>query len=505
VKCEVRLTQVGLNPSSVVTAGAGQQVGHGNTVTIGHRDTVQFLSGQLDHMVLFNPPPTAYQEEKRTGLLNKRKSEELEQEADLMSKKRRLEDPLPQEEEAACSVTAPWLDCGPGRLLKAEAGAEWRELAGGKLIVRSETSPPTSARVAAFDIDGTIICTKSGRVFPIDENDWQLLSAAVPVKLKQLLVDGYRLVLVTNQAGIATGKTTVEKFQTKMNNLLARLGVKADIYCSASDTGYYRKPRPGMWESLEAAARRAGCPVQRSASFYCGDAAGRQAGWLQGKKKDFSCSDRLFALNLDLAFHTPEEFFYDHKASKLFTTPFHPSQVKAEQQLEPAGSELVPSHQFLALLVGIQGSGKSNLSKQMQAQRSGVVVASNDATGGKEKTLRLVDKALGEGRSVVVDNTHVDREARRAYLQCGARHGVVVRAVLLTTSHDHARHNNCFREIVEPSHARIKEMLLNQYRSKFQPPSPEEGFSEIIKVNFIPYFEKEEELKRLYNMHLLDK
>ena len=47
----MRLTQVGLNPSSVVTAGAEQQVGHDNTVTIGHRDTVQFLSGQLDHMV----------------------------------------------------------------------------------------------------------------------------------------------------------------------------------------------------------------------------------------------------------------------------------------------------------------------------------------------------------------------------------------------------------------------------------------------------------------------
>ena len=44
---------------------------------------------------MFNPPPTTYQEEKRTGLLNKRKSEELEQEADLISKKRRLEDPLP--------------------------------------------------------------------------------------------------------------------------------------------------------------------------------------------------------------------------------------------------------------------------------------------------------------------------------------------------------------------------------------------------------------------------
>ena len=44
---------------------------------------------------MFNPPPTAYQEEKRTGLLNKRKSEEPEQEVDLISKKQRLEDPLP--------------------------------------------------------------------------------------------------------------------------------------------------------------------------------------------------------------------------------------------------------------------------------------------------------------------------------------------------------------------------------------------------------------------------
>lgn len=29
--------------------------------------------------------------------------------------------------------------------------------------------------IAAFDLDGTIISTKSGRVFPVNLNDWKLL------------------------------------------------------------------------------------------------------------------------------------------------------------------------------------------------------------------------------------------------------------------------------------------------------------------------------------------
>lgn len=42
----------------------------------------------------------------------------------------------------------------------------------------------------------------------------------------------------------------------------------------------------------------AGTDLDLSTSFYVGDAAGRPANWQPGKKKDFACSDRLFALNL---------------------------------------------------------------------------------------------------------------------------------------------------------------------------------------------------------------
>ena len=80
---------------------------------------------------------------------------------------------------------------------------EWREVAGGKLFVRIDKNGSDSSKVAAFDIDGTLITTKSGRVFPLDEHDWKIIYSEVPGKLKQLVEDGYKLVLITNQAGIA--------------------------------------------------------------------------------------------------------------------------------------------------------------------------------------------------------------------------------------------------------------------------------------------------------------
>lgn len=50
-----------------------------------------------------------------------------------------------------------------------------------------------------------------------------------------------------------------------------------------------------------------GVKIDLGESMYIGDAAGRPA---EGKKKkDFSFSDRLFALNVGLKFYTPEEHF----------------------------------------------------------------------------------------------------------------------------------------------------------------------------------------------------
>ena len=324
----------------------------------------------------------------------------------------------------------------------------------------------------------------------------------MPGKLKKLVSEGYKLVFITNQAGIAKGKLTLAQFQHKLENIMSRLGVKAQVYVSTWDTGYYRKPRPGIWEWLELQGNNK-VTVSRADSFYCGDAAGREAGAFPGKKKkDFSCSDRLFAENVGVKFYTPEEFFLGHKATKHFTRPFCPSREEKVEMFPSSSVEIVPKRQTLTLMVGIQGSGKSNVARKME--RLGTELASNDVTGGREKTIRVVSEKLKKGMSVVVDNTHVDTEARKPFIELGKKFEVTIRAFVMTTSHDHAKHNNVFREMTDQKHDRIKDMILNQYRSRYVEPSKAEGFSEIVKVNCVPEFD-DESLENLYYMALLEK
>jgi len=59
----------------------------------------------------------------------------------------------------------------------------------------------------------------------------------------------------------------------------------------------------------------------------------------------------------------------------------------------------------------MKGSGKSFVANHYLA-RANYEVVSNDKSGGRDKSISLLKGALQRGRSVVVDNTHVDVEAR---------------------------------------------------------------------------------------------
>ena len=54
-----------------------------------------------------------------------------------------------------------------------------------------------------------------------------------------------------------------------------------------------------MWKYFEE-HYNGGVKVDLTESLYVGDAAGRPNGWKSGQKKDFSCSDRMFAANVGI-------------------------------------------------------------------------------------------------------------------------------------------------------------------------------------------------------------
>ena len=155
----------------------------------------------------------------------------------------------------------------------------------------------TSTKMAGFDLDFTIIKPKGFRRFPKDRNDWVLLNSTVKSKLHQLHKDGYRIVIFTNQGGIAKGRTKLDDIVFKLDSIIKEIGVPMDYIISyAYDKN--RKPNKGMFELYKKHSKKR---ILRKNSFYCGDAAGR--------KKDFSDSDKKFAENIGVLFYIPEEIF----------------------------------------------------------------------------------------------------------------------------------------------------------------------------------------------------
>ena len=126
------------------------------------------------------------------------------------------------------------------------------------------------------------------------------------------------------------------------------------IIISTAERGFFRKPRPGIWYWLRNVANKDDV-IDVENSFYCGDAAGRRVGWAHKRKKDFSCSDRLFASNLGIKFYTPEEYFMGHKATNLFDLPgFDPQQGGSDALLDPEMESMVADKQDMVMMVGIQ-------------------------------------------------------------------------------------------------------------------------------------------------------
>ena len=163
----------------------------------------------------------------------------------------------------------------------------------------------TCSKIAAFDLDNTIIKTKSGKVFPQNKDDWKLMNKYVKSTLYKYYNNCYKIVIFTNQLGIKKGKIKKEDFIEKINNIHTELNIDFDIFISTEDNKF-RKPMIGMWNLFNELYP---VKIDLKKSFYCGDAAGRIENWLPGKKKDFDEVDINFAYNIGINFEISENIF----------------------------------------------------------------------------------------------------------------------------------------------------------------------------------------------------
>uniref|UniRef100_A0A665V9Q4 PNK FHA domain-containing protein n=1 Tax=Echeneis naucrates TaxID=173247 RepID=A0A665V9Q4_ECHNA len=337
-------------------------------------------------------------------------------------------------------------------------------------------------QIAGFDIDGCIITTKSGKVFPTAPDDWKILYPEIQPRLATLLKKGYKVVFFTNQMGIAKGKLRPEVFKSKVEDILSTLQLPVQVFVAAGP-GIYRKPVTGMWNHLFL------LPFLNYP--LCTDAAGRPENGAPGKKKkDFSCSDRLFALNIGLQFHTPEEYFLGWKSAPYALPEFDPRKLDSTVRLyDPPSASLTSSETEVIVAVGFPASGKSTFF-QTHIISKGYAYINRDTLGSWQNCVSACERALKEGRSVAVDNTSPDVESRKRYVDVAKAAGVPCRCFHFSASMEQAKHNNRFREMApsDSKHTKVNDMVFYSYRKQFVAPALSEGFSEILQIHFVPNF-----------------
>lgn len=159
-------------------------------------------------------------------------------------------------------------------------------------------------KVLFADLDGTLINTITGSVFPRGIWDMQFRFDV----LKTIKCNKFRrLIIVSNQGGIESGYVAEVDFRAKAEYLKAALrdylGIPVEyLYCASNDKdNESRKPNPGMLKTAcEKFLGNRGMYAVKENMLMIGDAS--------GKSGQFSDSDRKTAENFGIDYLDVEDF-----------------------------------------------------------------------------------------------------------------------------------------------------------------------------------------------------
>ncbi|KAG7086722.1 hypothetical protein E1B28_002656 [Marasmius oreades] len=414
----------------------------------------------------------------------------------------------------------PFFTQGTKGLEQSQGSFKWLKSLGPKstCLHGVNLEPPSRTKVAFLDLDGTIIKSNLGS----KNTSWEWWRPQVPGALKKLHEDGYSIVIVSNQA---LKSAALKTWRDKIPSIAASLSTIPFRLFAATAKDYYRKPMIGIWMELKRIFNEDGVEIDQSSSFFVGDAAGRQ---YAGGRSDFSGTDRKWALNIGIAFHTPEEWFLGvpvHTNIKL--EGFQVSSLPEMPLYTPTSLPLIPDPRVveIVLFVGYPSLGKTSFYSRY-LKPAGYVHVNQDVLGSRAKCILGVEQALDQGLSCVVgenhrfvtpffvrlmfyvppDNTNRDAQTRKYYVDLAQKRQVSVRCFHFSGSMELAWHNNLYRAFNMPPSVAAREpkrdlvpyLAFTSYKGAFEEPELSEGFSEIRKINWV--FEGNEEERRHWSM-----
>lgn len=365
-----------------------------------------------------------------------------------------------------------------------------------KLILYTINSLPDPTRIAAFDLDDTLIQK------PKKDREWELLDKSIPQKIAELVHDKYLIIIFSNQAGMSINKNfDKKKWKKEMEKFYEILFSKTkDKYYFAvyvaKKYDLYRKPNIGLWQQMKIDLMEEfkvnNIRISKK-SFYCGDAGGRISSSIFKKKiyptslkGDFSDTDIKFALNIGINFITPEELLLVNTPKMVYKlSGIDPKKLLEELEEQPE-YHFHPRKKELIILVGIPGSGKTEFYKKYIAPYKYVHI-NQDICKTKVKCLKLAKVAFEKGKSVVVDATNPDVLSRMQYTSLAKKYGYKhIRAIIMDTSIDIAKHLNNVRHVYSNGNIpKITNIAYGVFRKNFVRPQKSEYFDKIENIGFI--------------------
>ncbi len=324
-----------------------------------------------------------------------------------------------------------------------------------------------SKLVASFDLDGTLIRTKSGKKFAKDKDDYKYSFDNVIEKLHNLMENGYKIVIFTNQKGISMNKVS----KTDIINKIEKLFPFADYFIACNDD-IYRKPMIGMYEKFI----KLNCEYEDM--FYVGDAAGR--------KGDHSYADINFAYNAGLKFYTENEFFLNINENCTPVIQELPLITNKVSDLRKYTNNVV------VIMQGFPGSGKTTFIKKYIKYNNieDYVYLSNDDYS-KSKMIKFFKKGIENEKLIFIDNLNTTKKNRNDFIKLLPEHysaiGIHIKtpleiSYLLNKQRYYVSNiNKNYKGVVR---SLLPKVVYHTYNKRYEKMEKDEGFHRVYE--FMP-------------------